>query len=75
MAWERQNSGRRLRLAARLLSRFGEDGQYRIESAKMLATFLHMLQGMPYIYQGEEMGMTNVKFESIAYTTAIGSLI
>jgi oligo-1,6-glucosidase len=59
----------------RALSRFGEDGQYRIESAKMLATFLHMLQGMPYIYQGEEMGMTNVKFESIAYTTAIGSLI
>jgi oligo-1,6-glucosidase len=49
----------------RALSRFGDDGQYRVESAKMLATFLHMLQGTPYIYQGEEIGMTNVKFESI----------
>jgi oligo-1,6-glucosidase len=47
------------------LSRFGDDGEYRFESAKMLATFLHMLQGTPYIYQGEEIGMTNVKFESI----------
>jgi oligo-1,6-glucosidase len=50
----------------RALSRFGDDGQYRIESAKMLATFLHMLQGTPYVYQGEEIGMTNVKFESIS---------
>jgi oligo-1,6-glucosidase len=50
----------------RALSRFGDDGQYRVESAKMLATFLHMLQGTPYIYQGEEIGMTSVKFESIA---------
>ncbi|HEY5895622.1 MAG TPA: alpha-glucosidase [Chthoniobacterales bacterium] len=49
----------------RALSRFGDDSQYRVESAKMLATFLHMLQGTPYIYQGEEIGMTNVKFESI----------
>jgi len=49
----------------RALSRFGDDGQYRVESAKMLATFLHMLQGTPYVYQGEEIGMTNVKFESI----------
>ena len=49
----------------RALSRFGDDGPYRVESAKMLATFLHMLQGTPYIYQGEEIGMTNVKFESI----------
>ena len=48
----------------RALSRFGDDGQYRVESAKMLATFLHMLQGTPYVYQGEEIGMTNVKFES-----------
>jgi oligo-1,6-glucosidase len=36
-----------------------------VESAKMLATFLHMMQGTPYIYQGEELGMTNVRFESI----------
>jgi oligo-1,6-glucosidase len=50
----------------RALSRFGDDGLYRVESAKMLATFLHMLQGTPYVYQGEEIGMTNVKFESIA---------
>jgi oligo-1,6-glucosidase len=49
----------------RLVSRFGNDGEYRVESAKMLATFLHMLQGTPYIYQGEEIGMTNVKFDSI----------
>ena len=50
----------------RALSRFGDDGQYRVESAKMLATFLHTLQGTPYVYQGEEIGMTNVKFDSIA---------
>jgi oligo-1,6-glucosidase len=49
----------------RALSRFGNDGQYRLESAKMLATFLHTLQGTPYVYQGEEIGMTNVRFESI----------
>ncbi|MEN4098829.1 MAG: alpha-glucosidase, partial [Anaerolineaceae bacterium] len=50
---------------ARQVSRFGDDGVYRIESAKMLGTFLHMLQGTPYIYQGEEIGMTNVAFETI----------
>ena len=49
----------------RSVSRFGNDRQFRVESAKMLATFTHMLQGTPYIYQGEEIGMTNVKFESI----------
>ncbi len=49
----------------RAVSRFGNDGQYRIESAKLLATFAHLLQGTPYIYQGEEIGMTNVAFESI----------
>jgi oligo-1,6-glucosidase len=49
----------------RQVSRFGDDGRYRVESAKMLATFLHMLQGTPYIYQGEEIGMTNVAFPSI----------
>ena len=49
----------------RSVSRFGDDGQYRVESAKLLATFIHMLQGTPYIYQGDEIGMTNVAFESI----------
>lgn len=49
----------------RIVSRFGDDQKYRIESAKMLATCLHMLQGTPYIYQGEEIGMTNVKFQTI----------
>ncbi|MEH7886974.1 alpha-glucosidase [Bacillus sp. JJ1609] len=49
----------------RMVSRFGNDQEYRIESAKMLATFLHMLKGTPYIYQGEEIGMTNVRFDSI----------
>jgi len=49
----------------RAVSRFGDDGRYRVESAKLLATFLHMLHGTPYVYQGEEIGMTNVRFESI----------
>ncbi|EJV69507.1 oligo-1,6-glucosidase [Bacillus mycoides] len=49
----------------RVVSRFGNDGAYRTESAKMLATVLHMMKGTPYIYQGEEIGMTNVRFESI----------
>ena len=49
----------------RAVSRFGDDGQYRVASAKLLATFLHTLQGTPYIYQGEEIGMTNVQFPSI----------
>ena len=46
----------------RIVSRWGNDGQYRVESAKMLAILLHGLQGTPYIYQGEELGMTNVQF-------------
>lgn len=49
----------------RIVSRFGDDTEFRVESAKMLATCLHMMQGTPYIYQGEEIGMTNVKFDSI----------
>ena len=49
----------------RAVSRFGDDRVYRIESAKLLATFLLLLQGTPYIYQGDEIGMTNVEFESI----------
>lgn len=50
---------------ARVVSRFGDDGKYRIESAKMLGTLLHMMQGTPYVYQGEELAMTNVHFDSI----------
>ncbi|MDH5161420.1 glycoside hydrolase family 13 protein [Heyndrickxia oleronia] len=49
----------------RMVSRFGNDDEYWLESAKMLATFLHFLQGTPYIYQGEELGMTNVRFPTI----------
>ena len=49
----------------RAVSRFGDDGAYRVEAAKLLATFTHLLQGTPYIYQGEEIGMTNVAFTSI----------
>ncbi|TLS36501.1 glycoside hydrolase family 13 protein [Pseudalkalibacillus caeni] len=49
----------------RMVSRFGNDTEYRVESAKMLGTFLHMMQGTPYIYQGEELGMTNVRFDSL----------
>ncbi|AOM82519.1 glycoside hydrolase family 13 protein [Salisediminibacterium beveridgei] len=49
----------------RMVSRFGDDGKYRVESAKMLATMLHMMKGTPFIYQGEEFGMTNVQFDSI----------
>jgi oligo-1,6-glucosidase len=49
----------------RAVSRFGNDRQFRVESAKLLATFTHMLQGTPYVYQGEEIGMTNIAFESI----------
>ncbi|MGG3912703.1 alpha,alpha-phosphotrehalase [Rossellomorea vietnamensis] len=49
----------------RIVSRYGNDGKYRTESAKMLATTIHMMQGTPYIYQGEEFGMTNPKFTSI----------
>ncbi|WP_433581019.1 glycoside hydrolase family 13 protein [Paenibacillus amylolyticus] len=46
----------------RIVSRWGNDGEFRVESAKMLATLLHGMQGTPYIYQGEELGMTNVQY-------------
>ena len=49
----------------RIVSRLGDDKTYRERSAKMLATCLHMMQGTPYIYQGEELGMTNVPFQGI----------
>ncbi|WP_449538850.1 alpha,alpha-phosphotrehalase [Ferdinandcohnia sp. Marseille-Q9671] len=50
----------------RIVSRYGNDDKYLIESAKMLATTIHMMQGTPYIYQGEEIGMTNPKFDDIS---------
>ena len=45
----------------RIVSRWGNDAEYRVESAKMLATMLHGMEGTPYIYQGEELGMTNIR--------------
>ena len=50
----------------RQVSKFGNDTKYRTESAKMLATYLHTLEGTPYIYQGEELGMTNVYFKHLS---------
>ena len=51
----------------RTVSRWGDDGAYRVASAKLLATMLHGLEGMPYIYQGEELGMTNIHLPIEAY--------
>lgn len=58
----------------RVVSRFGDDGEYRVESAKMLGTAVHLLQGTPYIYQGEEFGMTNPHFTSISQYKDVESL-
>ncbi|MBJ7984946.1 alpha,alpha-phosphotrehalase [Bacillus cereus] len=58
----------------RIVSRFGDDEKYRNESAKMLAKAMHMLQGTPYIYQGEEIGMTNPNFHSIEQYRDVESL-
>ena len=49
----------------RSVSRYGDDGPFRVRSAKMLATVIHLMKGTPYIYQGEEIGMTNVAFDRI----------
>jgi len=49
----------------RVVSRWGDDGEYRVQSAKMLAMVLHGMQGTPYIFQGEELGMTNPGFTRI----------
>jgi len=49
----------------RVVSRYGNDEKYHNESAKMLATTIHMMQGTPYIYQGEEIGMTNPYFKKL----------
>ena len=58
----------------RIVSRWGNDKEYRVESAKMLATILHGMQGTPYIYQGEELGMTNVRFPDITHYRDIETL-
>ena len=49
----------------RSITRFGNDKEYHKESGKMLATVTHLMQGTPYIYQGEEIGMTNAYFDSL----------
>lgn len=58
----------------RALTRFTNDGEYRTESAKMLATTLHGLQGTPYVYQGEEIGMPDPKWNDISEFRDIESL-
>ncbi|KLV26090.1 alpha,alpha-phosphotrehalase [Niallia circulans] len=58
----------------RIVSRYGNDGEFHKESAKMLATTIHMMQGTPYIYQGEEFGMTDPKFTSIDQYRDVESL-
>jgi oligo-1,6-glucosidase len=50
----------------RAVSRFGDDGAHRVRAAKMLATVLHLHRGTPYVYQGEELGMTNAPWSGIA---------
>ena len=50
----------------RIVSRWGNDGEYRRQSAKMFAILLHMMKGTPYIYQGEEIGMTNYPIADIS---------
>jgi len=58
----------------RIVSRFGNDTLYREESAKMLATALHLMRGTPYVYQGEEIGMTNPNFNDIKEYRDVESL-
>ncbi|MGD6871803.1 alpha,alpha-phosphotrehalase [Sutcliffiella horikoshii] len=58
----------------RVVSRYGDDGKYHNKSAKMLATSMHMMRGTPYIYQGEEFGMTNPGFVEISDYRDVESL-
>ena len=58
----------------RAVSRFGDDGSLRKESAKMLAACIHLMRGTPYIYQGEEIGMTNAHYDSIEQYRDVESL-
>lgn len=58
----------------RVVSRWGDDGECRVESAKLLATILHLQRGTPYLYQGDELGMTNYPFTSVAEFNDIESV-
>ena len=58
----------------RAVSRFGDEGKYWKESAKMLAAVIHLMRGTPYIYQGEEIGMTNHHYTSIEQYRDVESL-
>lgn len=59
----------------RVVSRFGDDSpRYRVRSARMLATALHLMQGTPFVYQGEELGMSNVKWPDISHYRDIETL-
>lgn len=57
----------------RIVSRWGDDKEYRVQSAKMLAILLHLQKGTPYIYQGEEIGMTNCPVQDIIEVNDIES--
>ena len=58
----------------RVVSRFGDDKKYWKESAKMLAASIHFMRGMPYVYQGEEIGMTNAGYQAIEEYSDVESL-
>jgi len=58
----------------RQVSRFGDDEVYRVESATLLATLTHTLRGTPFVYQGEEIGMTNYPFESMTEVRDVDTL-
>ncbi|EOR27108.1 glucan 1,6-alpha-glucosidase [Niallia nealsonii AAU1] len=58
----------------RIVSRWGNDKEYRVESAKMFAILLHLMKGTPYIYQGEEIGMTNCPISDISEVNDIESI-
>jgi oligo-1,6-glucosidase len=58
----------------RIVSRWGNDGKYRVESAKALGTILHLMRGTPYVYQGEELGMTNSYFTDLGQYQDIESV-
>lgn len=58
----------------RIVSRLGDEGEYWKQSAKMLGAVIHLMRGTPYVYQGEELGMTNPHFESISQYKDVESL-
>ena len=58
----------------RIVSRWGNDQEYRVQSAKMFAIVLHMMKGTPYIYQGEEIGMTNYPVQDVSEINDIESI-